>query len=228
MSLNFPQSIALKSFSLILFFILTIFLGSTKVEAASTTWWNSSIYTSADQCPAYMEPDTGWGTYGTPLCCATLSCPNLQVIAATFTASDGGSGVNTYGPGATITVSVAAWAGGGDNTRGLNAISCFFLGCSGSPGVGVDASFNGVSVAHAEGSGSASFSGSFTAPTAPGSYTINLVGCGGGISGCSTSSISFGVVAPPPSVFLQFSFLDKARDILSNPVHLFDTLRQTS
>ena len=153
-------------------------------------------------------------TYGHQMACS----PITQEIRATFYAS---TNKDVYSPGEVVTVEVVANVGH-TTTMGarienvvdviINAIDtvfCWFgLGCDDDPPVVAAqnrASFNGVTVALADdGSGGASDSGDFSAPTKQETYTIDLVGCRVN-EGCTTSRLTFSVNAPPPSVLLEFN-----------------------
>ncbi|HVB19964.1 MAG TPA: PKD domain-containing protein [Candidatus Paceibacterota bacterium] len=69
-----------------------------------------------------------------------------------------------------------------------------FGGCSYHiPTVGASASFNGAQFNLCNASGSVECTNSFSAPTAPGTYSIGLTGCYGNASNCAASSIPFTV-----------------------------------
>lgn len=129
------------------------------------------------------------------------------IPAANFYAS---SNKDVYSPGEPITITGAA---------SLAPLS--------SAGLSVWVNVNYPSAAICSAPTSCGGSASFNAPATPGPYYISLVGCWYYPSWCAYSSMAV-TVASPPSVFLQFSFLDKAKSILSDPVHLFDTLKQTT
>ena len=184
-----------------------MFTGSERVEASQSLWtyseqWYDTCYVSAGEGGYLLDPNCTPGYVST-------------VLASFYAATD----KDAYAPGETGTVLVSATNGQVDpNTRGLNAIWCLF-GCGSTPAVGVSA--NGVAAASCAATGSCSSTASFVAPSAPGVYPIALNGCYYTGSQCAGSGMSITVTAPP-SVLLQFSFLDKVKTIISDPAHLFD------
>ena len=137
--------------------------------------------------------------------------PYTQNNLATFGAGlDSSAG--TYAPGTFVHLKVAAASGDQGNSVGgwltggvlgsiLNSIWCIFFGCSSPPGVSVMATMTDSGVTYLSdsvgGSGTASGTFTFAAPTTPGTYTINLTGYYYNSSQFSTSFLTFTVVAPP-------------------------------
>ncbi|MDO8553146.1 MAG: hypothetical protein Q7S01_06535 [bacterium] len=111
----------------------------------------------------------------------TICGPEYYITSATFNAS---TDKDTYTPGETVTVSVSAdngWYG------------------SGGTAVGVAAAFGGTQVAQCSLTNVCSASGSFTAPAANGTYTIQLSGCTVTSEYCANSTMAITVESPPPS-----------------------------
>ncbi len=105
---------------------------------------------------------------------------------------------DVYNPGATIHVSLAAAAGGSGTSNNLGSFFCLG-GCSGPPYVRVSAAFQTQpQIGACGGNGSASCSGTFTAPTTPGTYVITLGGCiwVAAPGECAASSMTFTVACP--------------------------------
>lgn len=204
----------LGSFFLVAIVASALFLGGARAEAASASW-TYVLYTPADNSCLYDS---------------TFQCyPAYYSTVATFYAS---TNKDTYAPGESIPISLAATIGDTGpvitnilDVAGnvISTVACWFgLSCSSPPIVGVSARFDSSGfVISQDGAGSVSLSGSFNAPTTPGTYAISLSGCWADGSHCSGSSIAI-TVSAPPSVFLQFSFLDKVKSMLSDPAHLFN------
>ena len=134
------------------------------VEAASTTW----AYTN----PAGQSCGSGQDGYDN---CTPYPATDL----ASFGAADGQTETYTYAPGAKVSVSVLAGGGGGSSFIGADLIThqiLNFLFGSATKAVGAEAYFNEVIVAHCAATGSCTGSGTFTAPSIPGTYTIHLRG----------------------------------------------------
>lgn len=183
--------------------------------------------------PAAPTPGSPWyyiATWPATTICSgdqnNLSCaaiPSSTYTAATFAAN---TNAPSYAPGATITISVAGAAG--DQGNGFNGFSsivnnvlCLLFGCTAPKGIGVAANFNGVQVAGCQGSGSCSNGAgqTFTAPTTPGvGYQIQLTGCYANAGQCSTSSITFDVVAPAanPQVNVWLGYLNDIRSYIKS------------
>ena len=199
---DFSYTNILKAALLVLFMISSLVMGGTRVEAASSSW-------------SYYGSGLGDGV--------------------NFTAS---TNSNTYAPGATISVSLSAayfppagyygsdwpcdYSGNSYGPRPYS-IYCPYTqnGTSGyaTPQVGVAANLQSqaqIGLGNCVHYDLASCSGTFIAPTTPGTYAISLGGCGDG--GCSNSSMTVNVacpsgstwngsacVAPPPTVSISQS-----------------------
>lgn len=206
------MSLTIRKSLLLALIVSSVFLsGGRHAVAAETTYWV--------QAQDYTETCSGSGdSYS---CTYALSNPPTYTTIGTFYASDGGASVNTYPPGGLVTVNLAAVTGVGDpNTRGLNSIWCLF-GCGSSPLIEEGA--NPPGIVSCSGHGSCSGTATFRAQSNPGRQTVSVGGCVDSASYCSGSSFEI-IVASPPSVLLQFSFLDKVKSIISNPEHLFGGL----
>jgi hypothetical protein len=182
---------------------VTFFLGAVRTEAASQTWYYQEL--STGEWVNNGEAGTEWVVYETPV---------LGTYATFYAASN----KDTYAPGESVSVSLAASLGDTGPiitnivdviTNAVGDVFCWFgIGCDSPTPVGVGANFNGSQFVTCDAGGSTSCSGSFTAPTTPGTYTIGLIGCYASGGTCSSSSMSFVVSNPPaPTVQLNFSLL---------------------
>ncbi|GEM_PF-1808847 len=208
----------------------SLLLGGSRTEAASTNWTvQTENMTSVGA--SWVENDSGVTQYpggvidgGREYYCSSGDAPygmnngfytewycfvslGTYTTQATFDAS---SNKDQYDPGETVSVTISGASGEqsySPNTRGLNAIKCFFFGCSGSTvhEVGVNASRNGSQFAQCSQGGGCTTSGSFTAPTTPGTYTVNVSGCWYSSSYCNGSSFNITVASPPPTATLTQS-----------------------
>lgn len=181
---------ALKAFLLTALMSSALFLGGSRAEAASSTW-TYVLYTPPDNSCIYDS---------------TFTCyPESYNTVATFNAA---SNKSSYSPGESVAVSLSANVGdtGARITNiidvvgnVISTVACWFgLSCSSPPIVGVSARFDSSGfVISQDGAGSVSLSGSFNAPTTPGTYAISLSGCWTSGAYCSSSSMAFTVVAPP-------------------------------
>ncbi len=182
---DFSYTNILKAALLVLFMISSLVMGGTRVEAASSSW-------------SYYGSGLGDGV--------------------NFTAS---TNSNTYAPGATISVSLSAayfppagyygsdwpcdYSGNSYGPRPYS-IYCPYTqnGTSGyaTPQVGVAANLQSqaqIGLGNCVHYDLASCSGTFIAPTTPGTYAISLGGCGDG--GCSNSSMTVNVACPSGSTW---------------------------
>ena len=159
---------ALRTFLFLGVVISSLFLGGVKAEAATTNWNYTQTWDSVT-C-------TGQGQ-------DTVCLPNggtESAIVASFSATDGGTSVNTYAPGATVSVSVLAGTGAGNSFNGRdpiglnNAALNFFFGTK-EYAVGASAYYGGDGASCAL-TTRCNGSGTFTAPATPGTYHINLSG----------------------------------------------------
>lgn len=136
--------------------------------------------------------------------------PSYPVQTGTFSA---GLNKDTYAANEPVAVSLSGGLGSGSTGDLLNLFCTW--GCT-TPTVGVAASFGGAQVAGCQGSGSTSCTQTFNAPATAGVYQVSVAGCVGSATTCSSSNMSFTVVAPlPPAVQIFFSFVSGIRTFLT-------------
>ena len=225
------KSSKIVKFLVALFVIFSALIsGGNEAMAASTNWTVQTLDTSSVGA-SWVDNGSGVAQYpggvidgGREYYCSSGDAPYGQyngfytdwyctVSLGTYTTRatfDASSNKDQYNPGETVSVTISGASGEqsySPNTRGLNAVKCFLFGCSGSTvqEVGVNASRNGSQFAQCSQGGGCTTSGSFTAPTTPGTYTVNVSGCWYSSSYCNGSSFNITVASPPPTATLTQS-----------------------